>query len=163
MLLCSVQSLSHVRLFVTPWTVHYQLLELTQTHVHWVGVAIQPSHPPWSPFLLVLSLPQHQGLFQWVGSSHQVASIGASASASVFSMNIQGWSPLGLTGLISLRSKGLSRVFSSTTVWKYNSKSTKEGEVNTEGMNGARSARYPVELKTPGPQTAPSSALKLTI
>ena len=46
-------------------------------------------------------------------------SIGASASASVLPMNIQGWSPLELTGLISLQSKGLSRVFSSTTVWKH--------------------------------------------
>ena len=69
------------------------------------------------PFYLLppssaLNLSQPQCFFQWVGSSHQVASIGASASASVFSMNIQGWFPLGLTGLISLRSKGLSRVFS---------------------------------------------------
>ena len=46
-------------------------------------------------------------------------SIGASASASVLSMNIQGWFPLGLSGLISLQSKGLSRIFSSTTIWKY--------------------------------------------
>ena len=45
-------------------------------------------------------------------------SIGASASASVFPINIQGWFPLGLTGLISLQSKGLSRVFSSTMIWK---------------------------------------------
>ena len=45
--------------------------------------------------------------------------IGASASVSVFPMNIQGWFPLGLTGLISLQSKGFSRVFSSTTVWKH--------------------------------------------
>ena len=45
--------------------------------------------------------------------------IGASASASVLPMNIQGWSPLGLTALSSLLSKGLSRVFSSTTVWKH--------------------------------------------
>ena len=46
-------------------------------------------------------------------------SIGTSASASVFPMNIQGWFPLGLTGFISLLSKGLLRVFSSTTVWKH--------------------------------------------
>ena len=49
---------------------HY-LLEFTQTHVHWIGDAIQPSHPLSSPSLLVLSLSQHQGLFQWVSSSHQ--------------------------------------------------------------------------------------------
>ena len=46
-------------------------------------------------------------------------SIGGSASASVLPMNIQGWFPLGWTGLISLQSKGLSRVFSSTTIWKH--------------------------------------------
>ena len=46
-------------------------------------------------------------------------SIGASASALVFPMNIQGWFPLGLSGLISLQSKGLSRVFSSTIIWKH--------------------------------------------
>ena len=46
-------------------------------------------------------------------------SIGASASASILPMNIQGWSPLGLTGLISLLSKGFSRIFCSTTVWKH--------------------------------------------
>ena len=53
----------------------YCLLEFAQTHVHWVGDAIQPSHPLSSPSLPALSLPQHQGLFQWVGSSHQVARI----------------------------------------------------------------------------------------
>ena len=53
--------------------VHYQLTELTQTHVHWVGDAIQPSHPLSSPFLPAFGLSQHQGLFQWVSSSQQVA------------------------------------------------------------------------------------------
>ena len=53
--------------------VHPQLLESTQTHVHWVGDAIKPSHPPLSPSPPALSLSQHQGLFQWVGSSqHQL-------------------------------------------------------------------------------------------
>ena len=65
------------------------------------------------------NLSQHQGLFQWVGSLHQAQSIGASASVSVVPMNIQGWFPLRFTGLISLQSKGLSRVFSSTTIWKH--------------------------------------------
>ena len=53
--------------------VHHQLPESTQTHVHWVGDAIQPSNPlsPSSPPVLILS--QHQGIFQWVSSSHQVA------------------------------------------------------------------------------------------
>ena len=53
--------------------VHHQLLELTQTHVHWVGDAIQPFHPLSSPSLPAFNLSQHQGLFQWVSSSHQVA------------------------------------------------------------------------------------------
>ena len=53
--------------------VHHQLLEFTQTHVHWVGDAIQPSHPLLSPSPPALNFSQHQGLFQWVTSSHQVA------------------------------------------------------------------------------------------
>ena len=53
--------------------VHHQLPELTQTHVHWVGDAIQPSHLLSSPSPPAFNLSQHQGLFQWVSSSHQVA------------------------------------------------------------------------------------------
>ena len=53
--------------------VHHQLLELTQTHVHWVGDAIQPSHPLSSPSLPALNLSQHQALFKGVSSLHQVA------------------------------------------------------------------------------------------
>ena len=90
-----------------------------QTHVHWVGDAIQPSHPLLSPCPPAFNLSQHQGLFQWVGSLHQVAKVFIGASVSVLPMNIQDWFPLGLTGLISLPSKGLSTVFSSTTVWKH--------------------------------------------
>ena len=52
--------------------VHHQLLKSTHTHVHWVGDAIQPSHPLSSPSPPALNLSQHQGLFQWVSSSHQV-------------------------------------------------------------------------------------------
>ena len=55
--------------------VHHQLPESTQTHVHWVGDAIQPSHPLSSPSAPALNLSQHQGLFKWVSSSHQVAKI----------------------------------------------------------------------------------------
>ena len=55
--------------------VHYQLSESTQTHVHWVGDAIQPSHPLSSPSPPAFNLSQHQGLFQWVSSSHQVAKV----------------------------------------------------------------------------------------
>ena len=52
-------------------SVHHQLLEFTQTHVHWVGDAIQPTHPLSSPSLPTFNLSQHQGLFQWVSSLHQ--------------------------------------------------------------------------------------------
>ena len=75
--------------YSTPgFPVLHHLLEFAQTHVHWVDDAIQPSHPllPISP--LILNLSQHQGLVQWVSSSHQV---GASASPWVLPMNIQGW------------------------------------------------------------------------
>ena len=53
--------------------VHHQLLEFTQTHVHWVSDAIQPSHPLSSLSPPAFNLSQHQGLFQWVASLHQVA------------------------------------------------------------------------------------------
>ena len=53
----------------------YQLLEFTQTHVHQVSDAIQPSHPLMSPSPTTFNLSQHQGLFQWVSSSHQVAKV----------------------------------------------------------------------------------------
>ena len=72
------------------------------------------------PFSSTFNLSQHQGLFQmsqFFPSGGQ--SIGVSASASVLPMNIQGWFPLGLTGLISLQSRGHSRVFSNTTVQKH--------------------------------------------
>ena len=55
--------------------VHHQLLEFTQTHVHQVGDAIQPSHPLLSPSPPAFNLSQHQGLFQWVNSLHQVAKV----------------------------------------------------------------------------------------
>ena len=55
--------------------VHYRLLEFTQTHVHWVGDAIQPSHPLSSPSPPTFNLSQHQGLFKWVSSSHEVATV----------------------------------------------------------------------------------------
>ena len=55
--------------------VHHQLLEFTQTHVHWVGDAIQPSPPLSSPSPPAFNLSQHQGLFKWVSSSHQVAKV----------------------------------------------------------------------------------------
>ena len=97
---------------------HYQLPESTQTHVHWVGDAIQPSHPLLFPSPPTLNLSQHQSLFQWVRSSHEMAKVLVSASTAVLPMNTQDCSPLGWTGWISLQPKGLSRVFSNTTVQK---------------------------------------------
>ena len=95
--------------------VHHQLPEFTQTHVHRVGDAIQPSHPLSSSSPSALSPSQHQRLFlvshsqlfAWGGQS-----TGVSASASVLPMNTQDWSPLGWTDWIS-------RVFSNTTVQKH--------------------------------------------
>ena len=55
--------------------VHYQLPELTQTHVHWINDAIKPSHFLLSPSLSAFNLSQHQGIFQWVSSLHQVAQV----------------------------------------------------------------------------------------
>ena len=118
--------LSCVWLFVTPWSysmpgfavLHY-VLEFAQIHIHWVSDATQPSHPLLPTPPPALNLSQHQGLSQWVDSVSGGQSTGASASGSVLPTNIQDWFPLGLTGLISLQSKGLSRVFSNTTVQKY--------------------------------------------
>ena len=55
--------------------VHHQLMEFTQTHVHWASDAIQSSHPLSSPSPPTFDLFQHQGLFKWVSSSHQVAKV----------------------------------------------------------------------------------------
>ena len=121
----SVQSLSRVRLFVTPWTaahqssLHHQLLKLTQTHDHRVGDAIQSSYPLSTPSPPTFNLFQHQGLFQWEFFSSGGQSIGVSASASVLPKNIQDWFPLGWTDLTSLQPKGLSRVLSSTTAQQH--------------------------------------------
>ena len=106
------------------FSVHHQLLELAHTHVHRVGDAIQPAHPLRSPSppAFNLSASESSPMSQFFESGGQ--SIGASVSASVLPMNIQGWFPLGLTGLISLQSKRFSRVFSSTTIQKHHFFST---------------------------------------
>ena len=99
--------------------VHHQLPELAHTHVYRVGEAMQPSHPLLSPSPLAFSLPA-SGSFQmsqFFTSGGQ--RIGVSASASVLPMNIQNRFSLRLTGWISFQSKGLSRVFSNTTVQKH--------------------------------------------
>ena len=101
--------------------VNCQLPEFTQIHVHWVSDTIQPSGPLFSPSP-AFNLYQHQGLFKWASSSHQVAKVlefqlqHPFKEYWVLSKNIQDWFPLGWTGWISLQSKGLSRVFSNTTV-----------------------------------------------
>ena len=104
--------------------VHHQLPGLTQTHVHWVGDAIQPSHSLPSPSPPTFNLSQHQSLLKWVSSSHQAAKVMEFQLQHVFSMNIQDWFPLGWIGYISLQSKVLSTVFSNTTVQKHQSFST---------------------------------------
>ena len=99
--------------------VYHQLPEFTQTHIHWVGDVIQPSHPLSSPSPPAPNRSQPQGLFQWVNSSHEVAKVlEFQLLASFFPKNTQDWFPLEWTGWISLQSKGLSRVFSNTTVQK---------------------------------------------
>ena len=114
---------SCVSLFVTPWAaarlpVHHKLSALAKTHAHRASDAIQPSHLLLSPFSPAFNLSQHQGPLQGVSSLHQVAK--------VFEFQLQNQSlqwifrtdfPLGLTSLI-LQFKGLTGVFSNTTVQK---------------------------------------------
>ena len=76
-------------------SVHHQLQEFTQTYVHWVGDAMQPSHPLLSPSPPAFNLSQHQGLFKWVSSSHQVAK--------VLAFQLQHQSSNEYSGLISFR------------------------------------------------------------
>ena len=122
----SVQSLSHVWLFATPWiAAHQASLSITNSRSSLKLMSIK-SVMPSSHLIFVVpfsSCPQSlpasgsfpvSQLFAWGGQS-----IGVSASTSVLPMNTQDWSPLGGTGWISLQSKGLSRIFSNTTVQKH--------------------------------------------
>ena len=95
------------------------LLEFARIYVHWVSDAILPSHPLQSSSPLPPVLPSIRVFSSELALRIRWPKYGASALASVLPMNIQGWGPLLLTGLISLQSKGLSRVFSSTTIWKH--------------------------------------------
>ena len=95
--------------------VHHQLPEFTQTHVHWVNDAIQPSHPLSSPSPPALN-PSIRVFSSESALCIRWPSIGVSASTSVLPVHTQDWSPLRWTGWISLQSKGFSRVFSNTTV-----------------------------------------------
>ena len=124
----SVQSLSHVWLFATPWTTAHQAsLSITNSWSLLKLMSIEsvmPSNLSSSvvPFSSHLQSFPESGSFpmSWFFTSCG-QSIGASPSASVLPMNIQGWFPLGLTGLVSLLFKGLSRIFSNTTIWKHQS------------------------------------------
>ena len=122
----SVQSLSRVRLFATPWTAAHQAsLSITNSQsspkLMSIELVIPSNHlilchpllllPSIFPSIRVFS---NESLFTSSGQS-----IRASASTSILPMNTQDWSPLGWTGWISLQSKGLSRVFSNTTVQKH--------------------------------------------
>ena len=102
--------------------VHHQLVEITETHVHWFGDAIHHLillHPP-VPFSSCIQSSPASGSFQMSRFfTSGGRSIRVSTSASVLPMNIQDWFPLGWTGWISLPSKGLSRVFTNTTVQKH--------------------------------------------
>ena len=120
-----VQSLSSVLLFVTPWTaVHQVLLSSTISWIcsnsyalsRWCYLTISSYAIPF--FFYLQSFPA-SGSFPMSELFASGQSIAASASASILPLNIQDWFPLGLISLISLLSKGLSRVFSSSTVWKY--------------------------------------------
>ena len=118
-----VQSLSHVQLFATPMDCStpgfhalYHLPEFAQTHAHW---CIQQSHPV-VPFSSCFQSFPASGAFpmSWLFTSGS-QNIGASASPSVPSVYVQDWFPLELISLIFLESKGLSRVFSKTTLQKH--------------------------------------------
>ena len=93
---------------------HHQLLEFTQTQ------AFQPSHPLSSPSPATFNLSQHQGLFKWVSSSHQVVKVlELQLQHQSFHWKFRIAFFLGWTGWISLQSKRLSRVFSNTTIQKH--------------------------------------------
>ena len=122
----SVQSLSRVRLFATPWiTARQASLSITNSQSSLKLMSIESVMPSnhlilCRPLLFLPSIPPSirvfpmSQLFTWGGQS-----TGVSALASVLPMNTQDWSPLGWTGWTTMQSKGLSRVFSNTTVQKH--------------------------------------------
>ena len=94
--------------------------EFAKIHVHWVNDAIKPFHPLPPSSSPDLNFSKHQGLFQWVGSLHQVTKVlELHLQHQSFPINIQGWYLLGFIGLISSKSKRLTRVFSSTTIQRH--------------------------------------------
>ena len=121
-----VQLLSCVRLFVTRWTVAQQAsLSITSSCILLKLMSIESGKPSnhlilCHPLLLLPSIFFSIRVFSNKSALRSGGqSIGASASASVLPMKVQGWFPLGMTGLISLLLKGLSRVFSNITVQKH--------------------------------------------
>ena len=123
-LLFLVQSLSHVWLFVAQQTAAHQAsLSLTTSQsllkLMSIELVMPSNHLILCPRLLLPSIFPSIRVFSWVNSASGDQSTGASTSASVLPVNIKSWFPLGLTGLISLLSKGLSRVLASTTVQKH--------------------------------------------
>ena len=106
--------------YITPgFPVLHYLPEFAQTHVCCVDDAIQPFYPLLPPSPPALNLSQHQGPFQWVSSSHQVAKVlELQLQYQSFSMNIQGWLPSGLIGWSPCNLRG-SWVFSSTIIQKH--------------------------------------------
>ena len=139
----SVQSLSHVLLFATPWTAAHQAsLSITNSQSLLKLMSVESVMPPnhlilccplvFPPLIFpsIRSFPVSQ-LFASGGQS-----IGVSASASVLPMNIQDWFPLGWTGWISLQSRGFSRVFSNTTVQKVDfTKKALFGQLNSNSYS----------------------------
>ena len=156
----SVQSLSHVQLFATPWiAAHQASLSITNSRSslrlsRWCHPAISSSVVPFSSCPQSLpaseSFPMSQ-LFAWGDQS-----IGVSALASVLPMDTQDWSPLEWTGWISLQSKGLSRVFSNTTVQEHQFFSAQlsspnrlleiSGEITPERMKGWSQSKNNTQL-----------------
>ena len=122
--LSSVQLLSHVRLSAKPWTAAHQTsLSITNSWNLPTLMSIESVMPSTIsssliPFSSCLQSFPGSGFFpmSWLFTSGGQST---AVSASVFPKNIQGWFPLGFTGLISLLSKGLSRIFSNTTVWEH--------------------------------------------
>ena len=121
----SVQSFNHVWLFATPWNTACQALLSVTNSKSLLKLMSMELVIPSNHFILCLHLLFLLSIFPNIRVFSSESSIcigqriGVSASASVLPMNIQDWFPLGWTGLISLLSKGLSRVFSSTTIWKH--------------------------------------------
>ena len=122
----SVQLISHVPLFATPWTAAHQVsLFITNSQslpkfMFIVSDVMQPFHALSSPSPPTFNLSQYQGLFWQLTSLHQVAKVSElQFQPSIIPMNIQDWFPLGWTGWISLQSKELSRVFSNDAIQKH--------------------------------------------